>query len=106
MFLAIAFVYGYNKNKMTVKNAMLNYTCYDEAEEESTTATTETTEPSQPSTEENTTEPASATELETEDNRVLIDEEIVTEEVDESKNHIKTSATYNTGTYPGNYVMS
>ena len=25
MFLAIAFVYGYNKNKMTVKNAMLNY---------------------------------------------------------------------------------
>ncbi|MBQ7504951.1 MAG: DNRLRE domain-containing protein, partial [Ruminococcus sp.] len=59
-----AFVYGYNKNTMTVKNAMLNYTCYDEAEEESTTATTETTEPSQPSTEENTTEPASATELE------------------------------------------
>ena len=67
--VAFAFVYGYNKNKMIVKNAMLNYTCYKEAKEETTTETTETTSSTEPSSsEENTTEPT--TELESESNRV------------------------------------
>ena len=88
---------------MTIKNAMLNYAYYG-AEE--TPTEPETTQPSntEPETiDPNTSEPD---ESEPPDNWVLVDEVVATEGVDESQPYIRTSSSYNTGTYPGNYVVS
>ena len=94
--VAFAFLYGYNKNKMEVKNAMLNYAYNGKDEEPSTEP--ETTEPS--STEPETTSPATS---EPENEDVLIDEEIQSESVNTNEEYMRSQKTYDSN---GNYVTS
>lgn len=105
-----AFVYGYNKNKMIVKNAMLNYTCYDKAEtseasssDENTSESTSSEEGSSESSSSEANTSESAASSESEDNRVLIDEELSEENVDENQTFMQSFATYD---QTGNYVLS
>ena len=90
--VAFAFVYGYNKNKMEVKNAMLNF-AYNgvETEPETTSATEETTEPQ-------TTEPENSNE----DENNLIDEEVQSESVNTDEEFMRTQETYDSN---GNYIV-
>jgi RHS repeat-associated protein len=93
--VAFAFVYGYNKNKMEVKNAMLNYV-YNGTDEESSTEP-ETSEPT--STEPEATEPDNSNE--DEDN--LIDEEVQSESINTNEEYMRSQTTYDSN---GNYVTS
>ena len=90
--VAFAFVYGYNKNKMEVKNAMLNF-AYNgvETEPETTSATEETTEPQ-------TTEPENSNE----DENNLIDEEVQSESLNTDEEFMRTQETYDSN---GNYIV-
>lgn len=94
--VAFAFVYGYNKNMMEVKNAMLNY-AYNGIDEEPSTEP-EATDPS--STEPETAEP-STSEPENED--ILIDEEIQSESINTDTDFMRTQTNYDSN---GNYVVS
>ena len=94
--VAFAFVYGYNKNTMEVKNAMLNY-AYNGTDEEPSTEP-EATDPS--STEPEATEP-STSEPENED--TLIDEEILSESINTDNDYMRTHTNYDSN---GNYVTS
>lgn len=71
-------MYGYNKNTMTVKNAMLNFAddvIFDTSEDSTDN-----------------------------DNSVLVDEEISSEIIDNSQDYIESSATYDSET--NNYLTS
>ena len=98
--VAFAFVYGYNRNTMTVYNAMLNIasTGYSVVEEESTEATEPATgEPTEPATQEATEE---TTEEPYDD---YVDYEVISESVDTSQPYMSSSASYDTN---GNYAIS
>lgn len=86
--VAFAFVYGYNKNTMTVYNAMLNIATvgYSVAEEASTEPTTE-----------------EATEAADETNDDYVDYEVLSETVDKSQPYMSSSSTYDAA---GNQVVS
>ena len=108
--VAFAFVYGYNKNKMEIKNAMLNlaYTGVSQ-EQPSTTETTEpeTTDPeaTNPSVTDTTAEPETteAVVSEPENEDTLLDEEITTESVNTDDEYMRTQATYDPN---GNYITA
>ena len=94
-----AFVYGYNKNKMTVSNASLNYV-YNGAKSEASTEP----ESTEPSSTEATTTTQETTAPENED--ILIDEELTNEAVEKSdpdKPYMSSQKTYDSN---GNYVTS
>ena len=88
--IAFAFVYGYNKNTMTVYNAMLNIAAvgYSTVEEETTEPTSE------PATEEPATE---------EPYDDYVDYEVLSEEVDTSQPYMSSSTAYDSS---ANYVVS
>lgn len=88
--VAFAFVYGYNKNTMTIYNAMLNIAAvgYSTVEEETT----------EPSSEPTTEEPA--TEEPYDD---YVDYEVLSEEVDTSQPYMSSSTAYDSS---ANYVVS
>ena len=79
--VAFAFVYGYNKNTMTVKNASLSF-----ADNYDTTSSNDGSSSSSNNSNE------------------AINEEIISESIDNSKLHIETSSTYDSETH--NYAVS
>ena len=100
--VAFAFVYGYNKNIMTIKNAMLNY-AYNGTNKESSTEP-ETTEPE--TTDPDSTELPTTSDPEnnnpTESNPgELIDEEITTESVNTDEEYMRNESVYDDD---GNYI--
>ena len=86
-YVDFAFVYGYNKNTMTVTNAMLNISPIGFASGEQ--SNTESTE-------------EASTSAENEDDN-YVDYEVTSESVDTSKKHMSSSTAYDSN---GNYVVS
>lgn len=75
-YIAFAFVYGYNENKMTVDNAEVNISPLIQSSEDSKNETSE---------------------------KEAVDEEVLSESIDKSKPYMQTSSEYDS---TGNYVTS
>lgn len=82
--VAFAFVYGYNKNEMIIKNAMLNF-AYDYQFSGNT---------------ENDNSSSNAQTV------AEINEEIISESVDTAQTYMETNTAYNTTGKAGNYITS
>ena len=96
--VAFAFVYGYNKNKMEIKNSMLNYSYNGKEEEEPATTVPETTDPS--ATDTTATDPENNEPSEP-DRGELIDEEVQEETINTEQPYMRSENIYET---KGNYV--
>lgn len=111
--VAFAFVYGYNKNKMEIKNAMLNLAYNGVSQEQpSTTETTEpeTTAPETTNTSATETTATGTTATDPENNEPsepdrgeLIDEEVQEETIEPTKPYMRSESIYDDG---GNYVAT
>ena len=111
--VAFAFVYGYNKNKMEIKNAMLNLAYNGVSQEQpSTTETTEpeTTDPeaTDPPATETTATGTTATDPENNEpsepgRGELIDEEVQEETINTEQPYMRSENIYETN---GNYVAT